>query len=467
MAVVTTVDDFLDVVRKSKVLDEEKVTAFLERLSRDQKTFEKPEQIATKLYQEGLLSTFQARQLLQGRWRRFSIGGKYRLLEMIGQGGMGAVYLCEHVSLRRLVALKVMPEDKIKAPGALERFQREARAIAQLDHPNVVRAFDMGQDAGVHFMVMEYIDGVNLERLITKYHKNKGLPLTRACQYVADTACALQHAHEIGWVHRDIKPANVLVDRYGNVKLLDLGLTRLFEGDQENLTQRFDEGNVLGTADYIAPEQALNVSAADIRADIYGLGCTFYFLLAGRPPFATGTVAQKLVWHQTKNPEPIRSLRPDLPEEVGDIITKMIAKKPEDRYSIPQEIVEALHPWLAEPVPPPTSEEVPMLCPLVRQLLPTAAKQNTGRIRRAPTQSMSGPITVPEVLPETPVTRAEAETLKDETRSKSPTHKTLKPKVPVQTGLSREQKRIIIIAALVGLLTVVATVFVMLLLLRG
>ncbi|HMO34840.1 MAG TPA: protein kinase, partial [Gemmatales bacterium] len=158
MAVVTDVDSFLDVVRKSKVLDDDKLTQFIEELSSVEPPLERPEQVAQRLYQAGLLSYFQSRQLLQGRWRRFIIGKKYKLIELIGQGGMGAVYLCEHLTLRRPVAIKVMPEDKVKAPGALQRFQREARAIAQLDHNNIVRAYDMGCEDGVHFMVMGYVD---------------------------------------------------------------------------------------------------------------------------------------------------------------------------------------------------------------------------------------------------------------------------------------------------------------------
>jgi serine/threonine protein kinase len=384
MAVVTTVDSFLDVIRKSKVLESECLTAFVERLSQLDSAPEKPEQVAQLLYQEGLLSYFQAKQLLQGRWRRFIIGKKYKLVEMIGQGGMGAVYLCEHIALRRAVALKVMPEEKVKAPGALERFQREARAIAQLYHPNIVRAHDLGEDNGVHFMVMEYIDGVNLERLITRHYAGLGLPVERACQYIADTALALQHAHVNGWVHRDIKPANILVDRQGIIKLLDLGLSRMFEDDTEHLTQKFDQGNVLGTADYIAPEQALNVSAADIRSDLYGLGCTFYFLLAGRPPFHQGNVTQKLIWHQHKYPERLRHTRVDLPEEIERIVFKMIDKRPENRFQEPIDLYEALKPWCGRSIFPPAEAELPAPSPLVKELLPTAHSKSISHTRRTP-----------------------------------------------------------------------------------
>lgn len=463
MAVITSVDSFLDIVRKSKVLDEGKLSQFIEQLSTEENPLERPEQVAQRLYQDGLLSYFQSRQLLQGRWRRFIIGQKYKLIELIGQGGMGAVYLCEHMSLRRPVAVKVMPEEKVKAPGALERFQREARAIAQLDHNNIVRAFDMGCDEGVHFMVMEYVDGVNLEKLISKHFKDQGLPLARAVHYAVQTAMAMQHAHEIGWIHRDIKPANILVDRYGCVKLLDLGLSRLFEGDTDGLTKKFDEGNVLGTADYIAPEQALDVSAVDIRADIYGLGCTLYFLLAGRPPFHKGTIAQKLVWHQTKYPDHLRTVRPDLPEEINEIVFKMIAKKPDDRYREPIDVIEALQPYLTEEIVPPAEEEVPWPSPMVRKLIESTSSKQLVRPRRnspAPVRHYA----TSEAMRIVPRDSSEIDTLKDEARSKSLTKKTSRTESQI-AGINRTQ--LIAMAIGAGLVTIILTMVIMWWMMRG
>lgn len=463
MAVVTSVDSFLDVVRKSKVLDDEKLSLFIEQLSVEDPPLDRPEQVAQRLYKDGLLSYFQSRQLLQGRWRRFIIGQKYKLIELIGQGGMGAVYLCEHQALRRPVAVKVMPEDKVKAPGALERFQREARAISQLDHNNIVRAYDMGCDEGVHFMVMEYVDGVNLEKLISKHFKDQGLPLSRAAHYAVQTAMALQHAHEIGWVHRDIKPANILVDRYGCVKLLDLGLSRMFENDTDQLTKKFDEGNVLGTADYIAPEQALDVSAADIRADIYGLGCTLYFLLAGRPPFHKGTVAQKLVWHQTKYPDHIRTVRPDLPEEINEILFRMIAKKPDDRYAEPLDVIEALQAYITEEIPPPQEEEVPWPSPLVRKLIESTSSKQLMRPRHhspAPIRHYASS----DAMRIVPQEVSEIDTLKDVARSKSLTKKTSKTEAQ-PSSMNRTQ--LIALALGAGLATIILTVLVMWWILRG
>ncbi len=252
---------------------------------------------------DGLLTTFQAEQFLQGKWRRFTIG-KYKVLERLGSGGMGSVYLCEHKLMRRRVAVKVLPSAKAEDTSSLERFYREARAVAALDHPNIVRAYDIDQDDKLHFLVMEHVDGCSLQEIIKK---TGPMDVLRACHYIRQAALGLQHAHETaGLVHRDIKPGNILVDRNGIVKILDMGLARFFHDEDDMLTKKFEE-NVLGTADYLAPEQALDSHSVDIRADIYSLGATFYFCLTGRTPFAEGTVAQKLIWHQTRQPKPLRS----------------------------------------------------------------------------------------------------------------------------------------------------------------
>ena len=224
------------------------------------------------LVRDGLLTHFQAEQFLQGKWRRFTIG-KYKVLETLGAGGMGSVYLCEHKLMRRRVAVKVLPAAKAEDPAALERFYREARAVAALDHPNIVRAYDIDQDENLHFLVMEYVDGASLQEIVKK---SGPLDVLRACHYIRQAAVGLQHAHEAGLVHRDIKPGNILVDRTGTVKILDMGLARFFHDEEDMLTKKYDE-NVLGTADYLAPEQALDSHGVDIRADIYSLGATFYF----------------------------------------------------------------------------------------------------------------------------------------------------------------------------------------------
>src|SRR5262249_50912874 len=210
--------------------------------------------------------------------------GTYRVLERLGWGGMGLVYLCEHKLMRRRVAVKGLPSAKSKDPAALDRFQREARAVAALDHPNIVHAYDIDQDESLHFLVMEYVDGASLQEIVKKVGP---MDVHRAAHYMQQTCLGLEHAHDAGLVHRDIKPGNILVDRSGVVKVLDMGLARFFNDEEDILTKKYDE-NVLGTADYLAPEQALDSHGVDIRADIYSLGATFYFLLTGRTPFGEG-----------------------------------------------------------------------------------------------------------------------------------------------------------------------------------
>jgi hypothetical protein len=189
------------------------------------------------------------------------------------------------------------------------------------------------------------------------------MDVTRTAHYIRQAAIGLQHAHETaGLVHRDIKPGNLLLDRTGTVKILDMGLARFFHDDSDNLTRKHDE-NVLGTADYLAPEQALDSHAVDIRADIYGLGATFYYILVGTTPFNEGSVAQKLIWHQTRQPKPVRSVRPEVPQPLAAVLEKMMAKDPDHRFQVPGEIVEALAPWTQTAIPPPPEDEMPRLCP--------------------------------------------------------------------------------------------------------
>jgi WD40 repeat protein len=242
------------------------------------------------------------------------------------------------------VALKILPSAIAKVPGAVERFYREARAAAALDHPNIVRAHDVDRVNGLHILVLEYIEGRNLQEIVAV---GGPLSVTVAAEYTRQTALGLQHAFTCGLVHRDIKPANLLVDGTGTIKILDMGLARFFR-DKEQLTKQFDAQTILGTADYLAPEQALNSHEADIRADIYGLGATLYYLLTGRGPFAQATsVAQKIISHQLGEPPSIRSLRADVPKELAAIVSRAMAKKPIDRFQTPDQVAMALAPWIA------------------------------------------------------------------------------------------------------------------------
>jgi serine/threonine protein kinase len=356
MAAPATVSEFLDLVRRSGVVEEKRLDAYVEKLRTAESVPAEPAKLAGLLVRDGLVTQFQAEQILLGKWRRFTIG-KYKVLERLGSGGMGSVYLCEHKLMRRRVAVKVLPSAKARDESALHRFYREARAVAALDHANIVHAYDIDQDGDLHFLVMEYVDGASLQELI---RKTGPMDPIRAAHYIRQAAMGLAAAQQRGLVHRDIKPGNILIDRTGCVKILDMGLARFFNDEDDNLTKKFDE-NVLGTADYLAPEQAIDSHEVDVRADIYSLGATFYFMLTGKTPFGDGTVAQKLIWHQTRQPKSLASVRPDLPAGMAAVVDKMMAKDPGQRYQTPAALAEALAPWTQTPIGPPAEAEMPRL----------------------------------------------------------------------------------------------------------
>jgi serine/threonine-protein kinase len=252
---------------------------------------------------------------------------------------MGAVYLAEHQVMERPVALKVIRPDLTARPELVERFRREARAVAQLAHPNIVAAYDAEQAGDCHFLVMEYVEGTDLARWL-KGHSP--LPTANACGYIRQAALGLQHAHERHLVHRDLKPRNLMRLPSGQVKILDFGLALLARsaGDAET-----EAGVIVGTPDYMAPEQANDAHAADIRADIYSLGCTLYELLSGRPPFPGGGLLDKLRRQAAEEPTPLAQLRPDLPAALVGVVAQMMAKDPARRYQTPAEVASALEPW--------------------------------------------------------------------------------------------------------------------------
>ena len=358
----TTTLEIVDLIRRSGLIDPHRLDTFLAQSADDDEEDTTPRQVIDHFITAGLITKYQAEQFMLGKWRGFTIG-KYKVLERLGFGGNGTVYLCEHLVVKRRVAVKVLPLAKAANPSALGRFYREARASGVLDHPNLVKAHDIDEENGLHFLVMEYVDGTNLQDLVVKAGR---LTVARSAHYIKQAAQGLQSAHEAGLVHRDIKPSNILLNRDGVVKVLDLGLARFFNDETDLLTLKYDDNAVLGTADYVAPEQAMDSHSADIRADIYSLGCTFYYLLSGRPPFPTGKAAQKLIQHQTEMPKPIRELRPDVPAALAAVFEKMLAKEPARRYQTPGEVVAALAPWTDTPIPPPSDAEMPQLSPAAR-----------------------------------------------------------------------------------------------------
>lgn len=348
-----TPESFVNVVKKSGLIGPELLKRQLQDIRQQGVRVDDSQEIAQALIQRGLLTSWQAEKLLKAKHRGFFLG-KYRLLSLLGKGGMSSVYLAEHVLMRRRCAIKVLPQKRVDDTSYLGRFHREAQAVASLDHPNIVRAYDVDVDrnveknAEIHFLVMEYVDGKSLQDLVEQQATPTAFDFVEAADYIRQAADGLAHAHKAGMVHRDIKPGNLLVDDSGTVRILDLGLARFFtEGDEESLTVAHDE-KVLGTADYLAPEQALDSHNVDARADIYALGCTFYFLLTGHAPFTEGTLAQRLMAHQTKEPPPIQRDRPDTPAPLVDIINRMMAKQVDDRLQTAAEVAEALSAWLLE-----------------------------------------------------------------------------------------------------------------------
>ncbi len=256
---------------------------------------------------------------------------RYQIIRQLGVGGMGVVYQAHHRLMDRPVALKVINAQLVNSDVAIERFHLEVRAAARLSHRNIVTAFDADQAGALHFLVMEFVEGTSLWDLVQQRGK---LSVVAACNYVMQAGQGLQHAFEQGMVHRDIKPHNLMRTSKGTLKILDFGLARFASQqnappDQTGLTQ---DNATLGTPDFIAPEQARDARRADIRADIYSLGCTLYFLLAGRVPFPSGTAIEKVMSHCQQEPTPLSQLRSDLPEEVIRIVQRMTCKDPAERF---------------------------------------------------------------------------------------------------------------------------------------
>jgi len=301
--------------------------------------------LAAELERRGWLTSFQIREIAKGRGRELLLG-PYVLLDLLGEGGMGRVYKAQHQRLGRFCAIKVIRRERLTHPAIEERFRKEIEALGRMQHPNVVQVFNADQSGDVIYYEMEWIDGTDLTRLV----RQRGpLPIPQACNYIRQAALGLQHAHELGLVHRDIKPSNILVSRDGRqVKLVDMGLARILD-DKMATTEEGKritrEGIVLGTPDFLAPEQARNPMAVDIRADIYSLGGTLYYLLTARVPYEGANPTEKMLKHCTDPPPPLLPYRPDAPPQLEQIIHWCMAKRPEQRPQTPIQLAVALQPF--------------------------------------------------------------------------------------------------------------------------
>jgi serine/threonine protein kinase len=329
---IATVDSLVEALHQVPLLEPAQLSEVTTVLSTQ---YPLPRDLAGQLVQRGWLTPYQANQLFQGRAARLVLG-PYVLLERLGAGGMGEVFKARDRRLGRLVALKAIRKEHLANEAAVRRFYREIQVAARLDHPNIVLALDADRVGDTHFFVMEYVDGIDLHRLV---QQQGPLPVPRACDCIRQAALGLQHAHEQGLVHRDVKPHNLLYARAdGRVKILDLGLARLATPGEEASATLTQQGAVMGTPDYIAPEQAMDAHRADIRADLYSLGGTFYYLLTGQPPFSGRSVLEKLWKHQCQPPPRLEDARPEAPPAVAAIMARLLAKRPEERYQTPTEV---------------------------------------------------------------------------------------------------------------------------------
>ncbi len=315
------------------------------------------------LVKSARVTRYQLGKVLRGKAADLRVG-PYVVTDKLGEGGMGKVYRARLAGDGPTVALKVVRSALVANPTVRGRYAREVQTASTLDHPNIVRVVDAGAADGKFYMAMEFVDGIDLARLMREFGM---LEVAEACEYARQAALGLQHAHQRGFVHRDIKPSNIVVagERHlpqatepAVVKILDLGLARAIDPDDMVAPDLTRDHTVVGTPDYMAPEQAKNSKSVDARADLYSLGCTLYFLLTGRVPFAGANAIAKILAHLSEQPPPVQALRPDVPAAVAELVARLMAKRPEDRFQTADEVVAAIAPHARYPDGAPAVEVV-------------------------------------------------------------------------------------------------------------
>ena len=341
---VSTIKDFVTLLRKSGLAEASKIDEVV--ASVDNLDSPLTDEVTNAFLDAKLITTWHLKQLLKGKHRGFFLE-RYKLLNELGKGGMSSVYLAEHTSMHLPVAIKVLPVKRVSEKSYLERFQREAKASFRLRHDNIAGATNFDHHGDLWYIVLDYIEGEDLHQ---KVKRTGPLPVRDAVEYIRQAACGLEYAHKEGLVHRDVKPANLMLDTKGTVKLLDLGLALDGDDDEEGgLTKAHDE-KVLGTADYLAPEQSKNSHSADPRSDIYALGCTLYYLIVGKAPFARGSVIERIKAHWNEPaPNPLEELEKppaDLDSALIDLYFRMMEKHPDARPQTAGEVSEQLDAWL-------------------------------------------------------------------------------------------------------------------------
>ena len=346
-----TVEDFDERVRKSGLVDAESLSALVQAFhQRTGGTAADGRAMAEFLVQGKVLSSWQAERLLDGRHDGFFLG-RYKLLSQLGRGSMGVVYLAEHIRMRRRAALKLLPAKFVEDPQRLDLFYRESEATAALDHPNIVRAYDVDNEGETYYLVMEYVDGINFDQLIAH---DGPLHYSAAAEYIRQAADGLAHAHERGIIHCDIKPANLMLDSSQRVKILDMGLSHWEEVEASPTLGR---AVLRGTPSFIAPELIGGQGTVEVWSDIYSLGCTFYYLMTGRPPFTAGSVAEIIRKHVHEPPPRLTDALDEGPPEIEEIYQRMVAKRPEDRFSSIRDVCDALDHWQQNALGPGTADD--------------------------------------------------------------------------------------------------------------
>jgi serine/threonine protein kinase len=333
-------DSFLSTVLRSGLMSKEELEDTLRATPRQLR--HDPEALADHLVKIGKLSRFQANKLLQGTAMGLILG-PFQVLAPIGKGGMSTVYLARDSRSDLLVALKVLPPKKAREEERLlARFRREMEMSQRVAHPHIAWTYEVGVHQGVYYIAMEYIPGQSLFRIVTDQGP---LAVPRAARIFAEIAQALEHAHTQGLIHRDLKPSNILITPHDHAKILDLGLA-LTQGEEEGDREVIGgQGYVVGTMDYIAPEQAENPLAVDARSDIYSLGCTLYFTLTGRPPFPGGDKLAKILRHRSEDPAPIHQFNPGIPPGFIGLVRRMMARQPDQRIASAAELRTELLRW--------------------------------------------------------------------------------------------------------------------------
>jgi len=346
------IETFVRAVLKSGLLNREQFEAALRATPREARGDAR--QLADQLVKLGTLTRFQARKLLNGAIVGLVLG-PYQVHAPIGRGGMGTVYLAVDSRNQQHVALKVLPPKKAREEERLlARFRREMELSRRVRHPNIALTHDVGISQGVNYIAMEYIPGRSLHRVVMQ---DGPLTVARAARLFSEVCSGLDHAHHQGMIHRDLKPSNIMVTPNNHAKVLDLGLA-LMEGEvAEDVAIIGGAGYVVGSMDYIAPEQTEDSRGVDARADIYALGCSLFYALTGRAPFPGGNFKEKMRRHRREEPEPLAHLNPAVPQPFADLVHKMMAKKPEQRFASAYDAREALLSWAMEDVDLPMDQQ--------------------------------------------------------------------------------------------------------------